>query len=655
MKFISKHIFKSEIIFGKEDSGKAIILELFSYLGMLYLLYFSVLRIFENDLKQAVIIFFIFTVIFSNFLYFKKKKNVKIAAHVTAVMMFGLMFLIFSVLGKFGTGLYWFFLYPLVVIFLLGNKIGNIYSLSLITITFIFLKLPADFMITYHKELHTRVLFIYLVVNILTSIYEYSKNKSIKAYNIMYKMQAELLDETIQQKEEIQSINEELYINQSKIQSQAALAEILKSITEHNITLEHFLQNALEAILNLSWLKLLGKGAVFIVNRAEVLELIAQKGLGEKVSNNCKYVNSGYCLCGRVLEQQKTIIRTCLTHEHDFIFEEMKEHGHYISPLIFEDKVLGVLNLYVPHQYVINDYEIDFLDNVCIVLAAEIQKHNLKELTVIQAKEQKELYEELTETHKEITAGINYANSIQQSLMPSEQVLKNLLKEHFVLHLSRDAVSGDFYYAVETENKLFFTVGDCTGHGVAGAFISILGITFLNQIIKKEKLKHPEEILERLRTEFKEIFKQFGSDSKNGMDMALCVVDYETDILEFAGAYNSMYIIRNNQLTELEGTRNPIGIQKKEKNFEKQTFNLQTGDTIYLFSDGFYDQYGGENGKEQKFKRQRFKEMLILLSDNDMETQKNVLNVIFEKWKGNRTQLDDVTILGKRWKSRKDD
>ncbi len=196
---------------------------------------------------------------------------------------------------------------------------------------------------------------------------------------------------------------------------------------------------------------------------------------------------------------------------------------------------------------------------------------------------------------------------------------------------------------------MFFAVADCTGHGVAGAFMSILGVTYINQILRRNNIYETNEILERLRTEVKEIFRSLGNDSKNGMDMAFCAIDTDTNILEFSGAYNPAFIVRDKKMIILKPIKNPIGSHPVEKKFEKQQFQLLDNDCIYLFSDGYYDQFGGKSG-ERKFMIKRFKNLLLEISTDPMEDQKEMLEEIFENWRGEQSQIDDVTVFGIRWK-----
>lgn len=244
--------------------------------------------------------------------------------------------------------------------------------------------------------------------------------------------------------------------------------------------------------------------------------------------------------------------------------------------------------------------------------------------------------------YKNITDNINYAKLIQQSLLPNKEMLDELLCEYFLLYRAKGIIGGDFYYVNSINNNLIIAVADCTGHGVSGALLSILGISFLYEIVNETP--NPAEILTRLRTKIKKIFNTFNSDSKNGFDIALCTINTDTNILKYSGAFNPLYLIREKELFEYKATRNPIGFCYKEKKFEEIEIKLQQNDMLYLFSDGFRDQFGGEKGG--KLKSKKFKQLFLEHADKPMLEQKKEIDFAFHKWKNNLEQVDDVTILG---------
>ncbi len=257
--------------------------------------------------------------------------------------------------------------------------------------------------------------------------------------------------------------------------------------------------------------------------------------------------------------------------------------------------------------------------------------------------------EKIEKQNRDIRKSIQYAQRIQQAALPPQDYIASLLPEYFILYLPKDIVSGDFYWMTKVRDKILFTAADCTGHGVPGAFMSMLGIAFLNEIVGKIEYDQlqPNLILNILREYVIRFLKQeekTGS-SKDGMDMALCMLDTSTNELHFAGANNPAWIVRDNQLIELKGDDMPIGIYYNAKeSFTNQVISYQQGDIVYLFSDGYADQFGGPRGK--KFMVKRFRKLILEISSEDMEQQKALLLQTFRDWKGNRRQLDDILVMG---------
>jgi serine phosphatase RsbU (regulator of sigma subunit) len=249
-----------------------------------------------------------------------------------------------------------------------------------------------------------------------------------------------------------------------------------------------------------------------------------------------------------------------------------------------------------------------------------------------------------------ITDSIEYAKRIQTALFPQEKFMNQVLTEHFVFMKPKNIVSGDFYWLAEKDNKIVVTVSDCTGHGVPGAFMSMLGIAFLNEIVNKTNKISPNVILDQLRRNIIEsLHQEYGvRGSKDGMDMALCIIDKESNQMQFSGAYNSVIVVRDKEVHELKADKMPIGIHavKLDKGFENKEFELKKNDMLYLFSDGYIDQFGGEDG--HKFKQKSFKELLINISELSLDKQKTEIEKTMEAWQGDQSQLDDMMVMGVR-------
>lgn len=271
---------------------------------------------------------------------------------------------------------------------------------------------------------------------------------------------------------------------------------------------------------------------------------------------------------------------------------------------------------------------------------------------------------ELKEQHKEIKDSINYAMNLQQSLLPSSDVLESFLKEYFILYLPKDVVSGDFYWAASVRSSelgvlsdtpyseprtpnpelFYFALGDCTGHGVPGAMVSIVGITALTRCVKEFKLKSPAEILQKLSELVTEAFSNNNKQLNDGMDISFCSISGRT--LKWAGANNPLWIVRNNQVIEFKGTRRPVGAFINDIPFKEENIELMQGDTIYMVTDGFSDQFGGVNGK--KFKQSNLKEFILSIHALPCDEQKNKLRKRFDEWRVKLEQLDDVSVIGFR-------
>ncbi len=253
---------------------------------------------------------------------------------------------------------------------------------------------------------------------------------------------------------------------------------------------------------------------------------------------------------------------------------------------------------------------------------------------------------------REITESLKYASYIQQAIFPSNALINRVLPENFILYQPREVVSGDFYYAFRKNDMLFAAVGDCTGHGVPGAFMSILGITFLNEIIAHGTFSSAGSILNQMREHVMEALCQTGNEieQKDGIDLALCIIDTRSNMLSFAGAFNPVYIVHDQNLIEINGDMMPVGVGAEEElSFTTHLHRLGENDVIYLFTDGFADQFGGPENR--KFKYRPFRELLAGISHLTMEEQKNKIQQTFNEWKGNLQQLDDVLVFGFRYKT----
>jgi serine phosphatase RsbU (regulator of sigma subunit) len=253
---------------------------------------------------------------------------------------------------------------------------------------------------------------------------------------------------------------------------------------------------------------------------------------------------------------------------------------------------------------------------------------------------------ELEVKNKEVRDSIAYAERIQKAILPSHRTVEYTLPGSFVVYLPKDIVSGDFYWVDKKDDISFFAVADCTGHGVPGAMMSVICVNALNRVINEFHLSKPSEILDKLNLLVEESFSKSGADIRDGMDIALCAVDFNTRTVEYAGANNSLYYFAGGEIKELKSDRQPIGRFESKVPFKNHTLKLAAGDFVYLFSDGIADQFGGPQGK--KFKYKRVKDILVANAGKNVNDQKNALLDGFRSWKGNLEQVDDVCLMGVR-------
>jgi serine phosphatase RsbU (regulator of sigma subunit) len=256
---------------------------------------------------------------------------------------------------------------------------------------------------------------------------------------------------------------------------------------------------------------------------------------------------------------------------------------------------------------------------------------------------QKEIVES---KQKEILASIYYAKRIQSALLTSENYFKKWLDNFFILYKPKDIVSGDFYWALEYKGIFYIIVADCTGHGVPGAFMSLLNISILNEAIIEKEISRPDQILNEARKEIiRSLNPEGGDESKDGMDCILCALDLKNGKMQYACANNSFFLVRNNEMIISETDKMPVGLSHdNQRSFRIHELELKKGDTLYLITDGYADQFGGEKGKKYKYKP--LQELLLKIHTEDSEKQKEILNKDFEEWKGHLEQVDDVCLIG---------
>jgi serine phosphatase RsbU (regulator of sigma subunit) len=256
--------------------------------------------------------------------------------------------------------------------------------------------------------------------------------------------------------------------------------------------------------------------------------------------------------------------------------------------------------------------------------------------------------EEIEHTHNEISASIDYAMRLQDAMLPGTGLLENKFDDHLVYFRPKQKVSGDFYWWAESGTTVLVAVADCTGHGVPGAFMSLLGTSLLKEVVIKDGITQPGAILDRLREQVIDALNQKGAmdEQKDGMDLALVAIDTDTLKCEYAGANNPLYLVREGQLEEYKPDSMPLSHYANMDPFSTQEIQLNKGDQLYLFSDGYADQFGGK--KRKKFKYKAFKQLILEHSSSPMQEQRLILQETMRTWQGKNEQIDDMVIVGIR-------
>jgi serine phosphatase RsbU (regulator of sigma subunit) len=294
------------------------------------------------------------------------------------------------------------------------------------------------------------------------------------------------------------------------------------------------------------------------------------------------------------------------------------------------------------------------LDERRIMLEQQSTELKEKNNTIIKANEElKKLYEVTNAQKEEIINSLNYAERIQKAVLPPEDYVTELINEHFIFYQPKEIVSGDFYWIKQINQYIILVSADCTGHGVPGALMSMLGISYLNEIVQRKEITMASQVLNELRKEIKHSLRQTGKkeESRDGIDMALCVIDTSTGIMQYSGAFSPLYIVSHNNgepaLKETKADQMPVGVHiLSDKSFTNHEIQLEIGDTFYISTDGFIDQTGGSN--KTRFGSNNFKKLLLEIYDNPLFEQKKILQQILKDWMGDNPQRDDILVIGAR-------
>jgi transcriptional regulator with GAF, ATPase, and Fis domain/tetratricopeptide (TPR) repeat protein len=319
-------------------------------------------------------------------------------------------------------------------------------------------------------------------------------------------------------------------------------------------------------------------------------------------------------------------------------------------PLYTKEKKIGVLTAQSFSKNAFQEYQVNFLKNMALSIAIALDNANLYENLEQKVQErtgevqkQKAIIEE---KNKDITDSIKYAKKIQQAIAPNIDDFNKNFVDSFILYKPKDIVSGDFYWFEHFGDNTVFAAADCTGHGVPGAFMSLICSDIMYKVITEQKIHDPAKALTSIDEKLVKLIKKSSEASANdGMDIALCTYEKRYKILSYAGAHRPLILIRDKQIIEYRPNKFSIGGHSTEgKNFVMTEIKLKTNDIVYLLTDGYVDQFGGDNGKKFKFKS--FKELVVSISDKPMKEQKQIIDETFEQWRGSLEQIDDVCVIG---------
>ncbi len=351
------------------------------------------------------------------------------------------------------------------------------------------------------------------------------------------------------------------------------------------------------------------------------------------------------------LEKALKILSKRESKEQEFQVYELFSNAYsqkqdWENAYLFLDKYNNLKNKVVQDNNAqkMNKIEFDYQYKSITTEAKEIKEKN--ELLTKAFSQIEKQSKEIETKNKSITDSIHYAKRIQFAILPEDKKIKNYLKDYFIYYQPKDIVSGDFYWVEKVGDKIIFSVIDCTGHGVPGAFVSLIAYNALNKVVLEKGITEPAAIINEMNVLVTNLFKNSEENIRDGMDMGICTLDINDDTLQFSGAFNSLFIFSDCQLTEIKGNRESVGasIYQREKCFINNTIPVKKGDVVYLSSDGFPDQFGGENGRKLKWKG--LKELLSRVGNEPIENQKIKITSYFNKWKGKQEQLDDVCIMG---------
>ena len=495
-----------------------------------------------------------------------------------------------------------------------------------------------------------------LVIGASLAFYKQKLN-SIKAQNI--KLEGLVNKRTSQLKEkneEVNQQNEEIIQQNTKLETQqklvekayknvSLLSEVGKQITSH-LSVEMIIEMVYESVNKIVDASVFSIG-IYNQNQQR-LDFFNAKEKGKVLPSFHKNLTTTDNLPAYCFNKNTEIIINDVQKEYNNFIPneklkvlqgEIPESLIYV-PILYKNKTIGVLTVqsFKKHSYTKN--QINLVRNIAVYAA----------IALVNARSYQQIEEQsnaITVQNQKITSSINYASRIQQAMLPPIENIKKAFGKAFVLWLPRDVVSGDFYWFAEVKNKVCIAAIDCTGHGVPGAFMSMIGSDMLNHIVLEKRITTPSLILKNLHQQVSRALRQSETQNQDGMDMTLCVYDKSTKELEFAGAKNPLYYIQDNQLNNIAGSKFPIGGKwgdEIERVYENHTLKIDKETTIFLCTDGYQDQFGGQKGK--KLMKKKMKTLFTEIVGLEDTKQKQKLENYFFDWKKEEEQVDDVLVMG---------
>lgn len=598
-----------------EAVRKSILINFFAVVGILSLLIFGIKGILSERIAYSLTLFSFLAGVVILIFFLRNFKKVLVSGHIIVTLMYLLcVFLLFNG-GEEMTGMLWFYCFPVVALFILGRIVGSIYLVTIFALVlFVFITNP-DFAPDYSVVFKQRFAATFIVSNFLTYIFETVREKTYKSFLVADEKKTFYINQVLQQKEEIIAQSEKL----EEINRELEKLSIVASETNNSVAI--FDAKGKPEWVNDGFTRMYGYTLdEFIMHKGNSLLDMALEGPVKETVQRC-------------FTQRKPV------HYSTFLSTKFGTNIWIQTTLT---PILGINGEIVK----------------VVAIDADISKLKEAEEAIQQQKEelqaQSELLRsvniELEKSNNLLTDSIYYAKKIQEAILPSETLIRSYFTDSFVLYKPKNIVSGDFFWLTKHEEKVFVSVADCTGHGVSGAFMSMMGNALLNEIVNEKKILNPDEILTQLNRGVNYALSQGGSDviQNDGMDIALCCIDLKQRKLNIASANQYVIIIEDGKMQEIEGSIFSIGGEfenrKLKKTYQSQEFDITENTQIYMFTDGYQDQFGGENDK--KFSITKLESLIADINLKKLDEQKNILETEFEAWKGNHKQTDDVLVLG---------